>query len=124
MGKSLKAPTPTFLAVEGKRIWKRIVTDYELRPDELLTLEDICAVSDLIADLRKQWVGLGRPTMTKGSMGQEVEHPLIGSIDKAQKARNAMWRMLRLPDLDDAPAVNQQRDAANTKWAAGRGRGA
>lgn len=121
----MKPNAPDFLDIEGKRIWSQIVDIYDLRPDELLTLEDICAASDLILDLRTKWIALGRPTMTTGSMGQEVEHPLIGSIDKAQKARNALWRQLKLPDLDEPAApVNQQRDAANTKWATGKGRGA
>lgn len=121
----MKPNAPDFLNIEGKRIWSQIVDIYDLRPDELLTLEDICAASDLILDLRTEWITLGRPTMTTGSMGQEVEHPLIGSIDKAQKARNALWRQLKLPDLDEpAVPVNQQRDAANTKWATGKGRGA
>jgi hypothetical protein len=31
-------------------------------------------------------------------MGQEVEHPLIGSIDKQRKARQAFIRQLKLPD--------------------------
>jgi hypothetical protein len=38
------------------------------------------------------------PYMSKGSMGQEVEHPLIGSIDKQRKARQAFLRQLKLPD--------------------------
>lgn len=122
---AVKPAAPEFLDDEGQRIWSDIVDIYDLRPDELITLEDICAASDLISDLRQEWIALGRPTMTTGSMGQEVEHPLIGSIDKAQKARNALWRQLKLPDLDEsAPGVNQQRDAANAKWATGKGRGA
>lgn len=118
-----KPKPPEFLATEGRRIWIEILKTYDLRADELLTLEDICAASDLIADLRKQWMELGRPTITKGSMGQEVEHPLIGSIDKAQKARNALWRQLKLPDpAAGGVGVNAQREGGNTRWANAHGR--
>jgi hypothetical protein len=120
-----KYPAPAGLGDVGEALWDSIVKAYGLRLDELVTLEDICAATDLIDTLDKMWRDLGRPVITTGSMGQEVEHPLIGSIDKQRKARNALWRQLKLPDLD-APAVetNQQRDAANVKWATGRGRGA
>ena len=116
-------PPPT-LRAPGKALWKSIAAKYDLRPDELRTLEDACAATDMLADLEKGWRDLGRPFMSKGSMGQEVEHPLIGSIDKQRKTRQAFLKQLKLPDDPIGAAVNQQRDAANSKWATGQGRGA
>ena len=121
-----KAAPPKGLNEGGKALWGRIVGIYELRADELVTLEDICAATDLIDTLDKMWRDLGRPVITTGSMGQEVEHPLIGSIDKQRKARNALWRQLKLPDAGESAGgeSNQHRAAAQSKWAAAHGKGA
>jgi hypothetical protein len=62
--------------------------------------------------------------MTTGSMGQEVIHPLIGEIRSQRAALDSSLTRLKLPDDVDGAPVNQQRDAANSKWATGRGRGA
>lgn len=119
-----KIPAPGALEVEGKRIWQQVTAKYDLRPDELLALEDACAASDMVASLHKSWVDLGRPLITAGSMGQEVEHPLIGSIDKQRKSRNSLWRQLKLPDDAGAagPAgVNPQREGGAARWANAHG---
>jgi hypothetical protein len=124
---ALKYPAPACLGDDGAALWASIVKVYELRLDELVTLEDICASTDVIASLDKMWRDLGQPVITTGSMGQEVEHPLIGSIDKQRKARNALWRQLKLPDAGEAASAgesNQHRAAAQSKWAAAHGKGA
>jgi hypothetical protein len=51
--------------------------------------------------------------MSKGSMGQEVEHPLIGSIDKQRKARQSFLKQLKLPD--------EPGGAARSRTSSGRG---
>ena len=119
-----KPKPPTSLAAPGKALWNDIVNKYDLRPDELRTLEDMCAASDMLAELMKAWNDLGRPYISKGSMGQEVEHPLIGSIDKQRKARQSFIRQLKLPDDPTGVRPNQQRDAANSRWAQAHGQGA
>lgn len=128
MGAKKPAP-PKSLEADGIAVWKSIVAVYDLRPDELLTLEDVCAATDTLTALEKMWRDSGRPVITKGSMGQEVEHPLIGSIDKQRKTRNMLWRQLKLPDLpaadtEGAGETNQQRGAAQSRWAAEHGKGA
>jgi hypothetical protein len=108
-------------------VWKSITGKYELRADELVTLEDACSISDMIAALGDAWADLGKPLTTKGSMGQEVIHPLIGEIRTQRMARNALWRQLKLPDDAEAAPVNQNRSAAQSSWAPGAtrtGRGA
>jgi hypothetical protein len=124
---TVKPPTvkpPTSLGDAGKVVWKAIASKYVLRPDELVTLEDVCVFSDEIADLTDEWVEQGRPRTTKGSMGQLVEHPHPKRLADLRMKRNALWRQLGLPDEAVEAPVNQQRDAANSKWATGRGRGA
>ena len=115
---------PASLGEAGSTFWLDVVGAYDLRADELRTLEDACAATDMLAEFQRAWADLGRPYMSKGSMGQEVEHPLIGSIDKQRKARQAFLRQLKLPDDGGAERPNQQRDAANTRWAAAHGKGA
>jgi len=120
-----KPKPPKSLQDAGKALWLEVMKDYDLRADELRTLEDACAASDMLAEFQKAWADLGRPYMSKGSMGQEVEHPLIGSIDKQRKARQGFLRQLKLPDVDVSSGANQNRDAANASWQPGvRGRGA
>lgn len=122
-----KIKAPDTLAAEGKRVWEKVTSKYDLRPDELLTLEDACAASDMIAALSKAWEEDGKPLTTKGSMGQQVIHPLIGEIRTQRAARNALWRQLKLPDDtggDGAGETNQHRSAAQSKWSAAHGKGA
>lgn len=113
-----KPKPPETLADAGKALWREIVAKYDLRPDELRTLEDACATTDMLATLEQEWREAGRPFMSKGSMGQEVEHPLIGSIDKLRKSRQAFIRQLKLPDDATAGAVstNPARAAAASRW--------
>lgn len=123
MSKSNTPSPPTTLGKAGSKLWADVLGKYELRPDELRTLEDACAATDMLAEFQKAWLDLGRPYMSKGSMGQEVEHPLIGSIDKQRKARQAFLRQLKLPDAVGGTG-NQQREAAQSRWAASRGNSA
>ena len=112
---------PEFLGVSGRALWDEIVSSYELRPDELRTLEDACAATDLLDAFVNEWRELGSPSMTRGSTGQLVEHPLVGSVDRQRKARQAFIKQLKLPDAPGTPRPNQQRDAANARWAKAHG---
>lgn len=113
-----KVSVPPSLGSEGRRLWRAVTGTYDLRADELRALEDACAASDMLHEFTAEWVKLGRPYTSKGSMGQLVEHPLIGSIDKQRKARQAFLRQLKLPDASGVAEPNQQRAAANSRWAA------
>lgn len=119
-------PAPDHLGAVGVDLWDSIASKYALRPDELARLDLACITAEALSTLDKAWRDLGSPMVTRGSMGQEVIHPLIGELRAQRAALEGMLVRLKLPDLDagDVPAVNQQRDAANTKWATGRGRGA
>ncbi|MDQ1391735.1 MAG: hypothetical protein QOF30_712, partial [Acidimicrobiaceae bacterium] len=65
-------PPPAGLAAVGRRVWRAVVRSYELRPDELVTLEDVAHLSDMVVALSEAWLSLGCPLTTKGSMGQQV----------------------------------------------------
>ena len=113
-----KPPSPATLGTEGRKLWRSIVGAYDLRQDELRILEDACTATDMLAQSMIEWEKNGKPFTAKGSMGQLIEHPLIGSIDKQRKSRQTCFRLLKLPDESAASdASNQQRAAANARWA-------
>jgi hypothetical protein len=108
---------PAGIGKAGAKVWRAITSKYELRADELVTLEDVCAATDMIDELEREWIEDGRPMTTSGSMGQKVIHPLIGELRAQRAARNALWRQLKLPDdAGDAEGSNQHRDAAQSRW--------
>lgn len=114
-----KPKPPAHLAEHGEALWNEVVAKYDLRVDELRVLSSACVAADMEAEFIKAWVDLGRPYMSKGSMGQEVEHPLIGSIDKQAKSKATHLARLSLPDDSGAGAEErstQARAAANTRW--------
>lgn len=113
-----KPKPPVTLDAAGIALWNAVVEKYTLRADELITLQFACRALDLADKFDRQWEALGQPLMSKGSMGQEVEHPLIGSADKQRKASDGFLKRLGLPDeLDGGAKPNQQRSAAQSRWA-------
>lgn len=118
---SAKPKPPTHLADGGKALWRDVTGKYDLRPDELRALEDACAATDMLDEFQQAWRDAGRPYMSKGSMGQEVEHPLIGSIDKQRKARQVFLAKLKLPDEsgEQSPRSTSARAAAQSRWTKG-----
>ena len=118
----MNEPVPAGMAASGVALWVGVVGKYDLRPDELVTLEDACRLSDMIEALDVAWAEDGRPLTTKGSMGQLVTHPLISEIRTHRMARNALWRQLKLPALSGVAVPNPQRAAAQSRWAAEHGK--
>lgn len=117
----MKTKTPARFGTAGTALWDSIAGKYALRPDEFSTLEDACELTDMIAALDNAWNDDGRPLTTKGSMGQQVTHPLISEIRTHRMARQALLRSLKLPD-DDAAAPDASRSArkaASARWSHG-----
>ena len=116
---------PDGLGKSGTELWLSIAPKYVLRPDEDARLVTACRTADVIQMLEDTWRELGFPMVSVGSMKQEIIHPLIGEIRTQRSSLASLLVGLKLPD-DAAGEVapNQQRDAANSKWATGRGRGA
>lgn len=115
--------TPTGLRARGKRNWESVTSKYQLRTDELDILEDICREIDMIDALEKELKGANLVVM--GSQGQEVANPMISELRQHRATKKSLWAALKLPDDEAAaPAVNQQRDAAKSKWASAYGKSA
>ena len=115
---------PSGLADAGRDLWDGIAGKYQLRPDELAVLTKACETADMIAVLAKAWADLGKPFLTKGSMGQDVIHPLIGERRTQTASLAKLLAQLKLPDDAAGSPANQQREAAQTRWAAAHGKGA
>ncbi len=114
-----KSKPPATLNTAGKSLWGTIADTYTLRPDERAVLTKACETADMIAQLDKAWADLGKPFMTRGSMGQDVIHPLIGERRAQSAALARLLAQLKLPDDEAGGQSNQQRSAAQTRWTHG-----
>lgn len=72
--------------------------NYELRVDDWAVLEMAARQLTIIDEAQAEWERLGKPWMSTGYSGQDVVHPLIDLMDRAQKTLAAHLRQLRLPD--------------------------
>lgn len=120
-----KPAAPAGLNGAGRALWRRVVTEYELRADELRLLEDACRTADVVdqltADLK------GQPSTVKGVGGQLRAHPLLTEVRAQRVALAAMLKQLKLPDepgearATTAAAARsvQARAAAQTRWRRG-----
>lgn len=120
-----KNPAPRGLSEKGNKLWNRVVEEYELRPDELRTLEAACRASDLVD---RMWAeGKTAELVTVGSMGQAVLHPIFPELRQQQAALVSLLKALRLADVadEDGAAVGSPvgdnrstaaRAAAKAKW--------
>lgn len=113
-----KPKPPASLAAAGAALWNTHVKDYDFRVDELAVLELACRTADMIATLDKEWDALGKPFMTRGSMGQDVIHPLIGERRAQQAQMAALLGKLKIPDgaVGGAVGTNPARAAAASRW--------
>ena len=115
--------TPRGLKAAGKRLWSQTLETYDLRQDEKEVLRAACFEADLIARMEAELES--EPLTVKGSMGQLVPHPLVSELRQHRATMASLLRGLKLPDLDaGGDSVNQQREAAQSKWAAAYGKGA
>lgn len=116
-----KPKPPIGLKPAGKLLWNDVVGKYTLRVDELSVLTSACKTVDRIALLEKAHEDLGMPFLTKGSMGQDVIHPLISELRTQEAHLSGQLAKLKLPDDANGPSVNAQRAGGATRWANAHG---
>lgn len=122
-GGHMDIKAPVGLKSRGKRMWTAVSGKYELRWDELDILEDICREIDMIDALEKELKGA--PLTVRGSQGQEVANPMIGELRQHRATKKSLWAAMKLPEDDQGTSsVNQQRDAAQSRWASAYGKSA
>lgn len=111
---------PEGLDTAGTDLWESVTGEYDLLPHELRLLEDACREADLISLMDRAWNEHGRPMISRGSMGQEVAHPLLGEIRQHRTTLRLLLASLRLPDPAEeqtAPLIPMTRSQAATKAA-------
>ena len=82
---------PSGLDTEGCRLWREIVGEFDVNeePHKRRILFDACRTADLIERLDDAMGG--QPLTVRGSMGQEVIHPLLA---QSQSARTQLAQLL------------------------------
>jgi hypothetical protein len=101
-------------------MWKRVVSAYKLRPDEVFVLESACRTADWIARLEASMEG--QPLVVKGSMGQDREHPLLSEARQQRALLARLLAQLKLPEegsMVQETAATKARKAAMSRWARG-----
>lgn len=114
---------PGGLNEAGRKLWRSVAGKYALRADELRVLEDACRLTDVIADLEAAMVD--QPMLSKGSYGQPVINPLLSEQRTTRSTVSRLLAQLKLPDdptVAGESAPNQQRAAAQTRWASAHGK--
>ena len=109
---------PAGLGTAGRRLWREVLADNDLRPDEAALLAQACGTLDLVGRLSSALAG--QELLTPGSTGQARANPLLGEL-RAQRACLArLLGQLAVPDEDvDAPVTAASRRAsraANARW--------
>jgi len=109
---------PTSLGPAGRRLWRRVVDEFELNPVELELLAQACPLVDQLARLNA--LIEADELVVEGSMGQPRANPLLDDVRKHVDVLNRVMMGMRIPTADEfegraAPSVLAQR-AAQTRW--------
>lgn len=97
-----KPRAPAGLGATGKRLWRSVTGELELRGDERGLLEHACRTVDELATLQAA-LAEAEP-MSAGSMGQPRAHPLYAEI---RAHRDMLRRLLAAIDVPDEGDVGE-----------------
>ncbi len=111
-------PAPRDLSTAGRTLWRSTVKVYELRPDELPLLAEMCRALDRLAAIREALAGA--PLIVPGSTGQDRAHPLLAEERAGQLVFAKLQAQLGLPDeegqVGSTPAYRRAAKASNARW--------
>jgi hypothetical protein len=91
---------PAGLGIAGRRLWRDVIGQYDLRADELRVLEAACGSADVIVSLQAALADA--PPIVDGSRGQMRPNPLLGELRQERLAFAALLRQLALPNDPDS----------------------
>lgn len=109
---------PNGLGTGGKRLWKSVVSEYELRPDELEILRRCARMVDRIETIDSVLADV--ELVTEGSRGQQRAHPLLVELRGIEAELGRLLRGLALPDDANVGSVGQRRSSAAREMARAR----
>lgn len=93
--------TPEHLGQHGKKLYEDVSTEFDLRPDELIILEQACGELDLCKRLEAEVSKLDSFRI-KGSRGQDVAAPEVQEYRQHNLALASLISRLKISD--EAPA--------------------
>jgi hypothetical protein len=94
---------PAELGKPGRALWAKATEAFTFQdPRELLALAHSCQLEDDLARLRRELVD--SPLVVKGSTGQPVENPLLGSIRNGLALQAKLLGSIAVPEAEQARA--------------------
>lgn len=113
---------PAGLKGRGRKLWTDTVALFDLRPDELGLLLELCRELDTLDVLEAALAGA--PLLVEGSAGQQRANPLLAEIRGHRLAAVQLFRSLGLTDADEGaegqplptPRQVRARRAARARW--------
>lgn len=109
---------PAGLGEAGLALWDRILSDYELAPDERALLVEACRTVDEL-DAIQAAITTG-PVMLVGSTGQPKVSGLFAEARAHRLVLGKLLEQLALPaegeDVGKTPAQQRASKAAQTRW--------
>jgi len=115
-----KPKQPAKLGPAGRALWAQIADRYELRPDEIVLLEQAARTADDAAAIAAALEG--EPPMVAGSAGQPVAHPLRRELRETRLQLSQLLGRLDLPEdgasggWDNLSASQRARKASRARW--------
>lgn len=89
---------PAGFGAAGRKLWRAVVTEFELADHEVALLEEACRARDRVAELRVQVDRDG--LMLPSSQGMRL-HPALAEGRQQQLALARLLATLSLPGLDE-----------------------
>jgi hypothetical protein len=83
-------------------MFRQVVKDHDLRPDQRRILLEFCREGDLLDRLEAELKDA--PTTTRGSMQQLVAHPVLSELRQHRGTVTTLYRALGLEASDTAAA--------------------
>lgn len=122
-------PKPEGVGSQGGQLWRAVVEDFDLRPDELTVLESASRAADRLKGLRDELKKM--EIMITGSTGQMVVNPLYAEIRAHEAHIASLFARLKLKEAAGmvAGGTGEKRSVsarakANSRWATPHGHSA
>ncbi len=106
MTKRIPSP-PAGLAVAGRRLWRSVLSDFELAEHEVVLLRQACRVADLCDQLHARVAADGPMLTTR--LGEQKVHPAVVELRQQRIVLARLIVALRVPlgdQEDQSPAVS------------------
>jgi phage terminase small subunit len=108
---------PKDLQVEGRKLWRQAVDEFDLDSIELALLRQLCLTVDELVAMKADLAEMG--TIVAGSRNQPRVNPLLAAIVAHRKLADQLAVALGLPLAGEA--VGRRRSAAakqnaNSRW--------